>query len=83
MNKTKLTISILVIALVLVSGLYIYDQYKEHQQERDIQVFQAGAEAQIIDIIKVVAQCKETYPITIQNQTITLVAYECLQEIKE
>jgi hypothetical protein len=75
-NKIIIT---LIIALTLCLGFIAYDQYKEYQQTRDIQVFQAGAEAQVIDILQIVSGC-EAYPITIENQTINLIAVRCLQQ---
>jgi len=75
-NKIIIT---LIIALTLCIGFIAYDQYEEYQQTRDMQVFQAGAEAQVIDILQVVSGC-EAYPITIENQTINLIAVRCLQQ---
>ena len=79
--NNKITIT-LIIALTLCLGFIAYDQYKDYQQTRDIQVFQAGAEAQILDILQTVTACKKSYPIINGNQTINLIAAECLQQNK-
>ena len=70
----------------LYGGYWYGNNYKDIKEQRAINlnntVFSIGAnygyEQALLQIVKVAAQCKEV-PITLYNETINLIAVECLQ----
>jgi len=75
-NKTTITIVILV-GLVLIFGmLFGIEVYKDYRLERDIQVYTQGQ----IDIARLSVSCE---PVTIyldENKSISLIAIGCLNQ---
>jgi len=80
-NKT-ITIVLLVTLLVLVIGYVIADKYQEGQQQKQLDIYQqgmqAGYEQAIIQLVNQAKTCQQV-PVSVQNQTINLIAVECLQ----
>jgi hypothetical protein len=83
MDRTK-NISLIVLILLVVGAFgYIgYDKYSDMNQEKQILIFNQGAEYAIIQIAQNAATCQQV-PLTIENQTINLIAVECLQQAAE
>jgi len=83
LNKTKTTIAVLVVCLVLTIGYIAIDKYQEKQRQGQLNIFQQGAqygyEQAIIQLIQQASTCQQV-PITVGNQTINIIAVECLQK---
>lgn len=74
MNKQTITIIILSILLVGTLGYIGYDKYSEPEQ---IELVQYGYYQAILQVAQLVSTCEQV-PLTIDNQTINLIAVECL-----
>lgn len=85
LNKTELTIAVLVVLLVVTSGYIVISKYNEKKQQEQLSVFQQGAqygyEQAIIQVAQQAVTCQQV-PLRIQNQTIEIIAVECLQKTK-
>jgi len=82
LNKPKITIAVLVILLALsisYIGIGIYNKVK---QEEQLEVFQQGAqygyEQAVIQIAGMAMSCEQV-PLKVENQTINMIAVDCLQ----
>lgn len=82
-NKTLygiITVLILIIAGFLINSWYV--KQAAEKQEEQLGIFQQGAqygyEQAVIQIIQQAATCEQV-PLIIGNQTINMVAVECLQ----
>lgn len=84
-NKDWLIIT-LVIGLIVVSGCLAYFKYSTSKAVQDLEKWQEGAQygnqATLLEIVQQAVTCK-TVPITVGNQTINLIAVECLQQDQE
>ena len=74
-NNQKIIIIILVTLLIISVGYIIQDKYVEYKFQQGVSL---GYQQAIIDIIQKAIKC-QTIPLTIKNQTINLIAVECLQ----
>lgn len=74
-------ISLIVLVLLVVGAFsYIgYDKYLEMDQEKQILVFNQGTEYAVVQIMQSAVTCQQV-PLTMGNQTINLIAVECLQQ---
>ena len=74
---------VLVVLLVLALGYIGYDKYNVWKQNRDLSNFQIGAqygyEQAITQLVQQVQTCQQV-PILYNNQTINIIAVECLQQ---
>jgi hypothetical protein len=81
MKKESAVIAILLV-LLIIAGMYIGMM---KFQQRDLAIYQDGAaygyQGAIVQIFQKASQCDQV-PIYVQNQTINLVAIECLQQPK-
>ena len=75
MKKQTITIIILAILLVSALGYIIQDKYIESKIQQGMQI---GYEQAILRIIQQAVTCQRV-PLTIGNQTINIIAVECLQ----
>ncbi|MCK5321613.1 hypothetical protein KAJ38_03470 [Candidatus Pacearchaeota archaeon] len=75
-------VGILIVCLVLAVGYIVFDKYQEVQQEEQLSIFQQGAqygyEQAIVQLVQQAVTCQQV-PISIKNQTVNLIAVECLQ----
>ena len=75
-------VGILVVCLVAAVGYIVFDKYQEVQQKEQLTIFQQGAqygyEQAIVQLVEQAATCQQV-PISIENQTVNLIAVECLQ----
>ncbi len=83
-DKTKKTITILAICLILAIGYIVVMKYNTAQQQRQFEIFQEGAQqgAQqaIMQIAQIAATCQQV-PLRLENnQTMDLIAVDCLQQ---
>ncbi|MBW2990014.1 hypothetical protein KY358_06895 [Candidatus Woesearchaeota archaeon] len=85
MKPSKQTMVIAALALLLILALsYIcIGMYIRNRQQEQLAVFQQGAqygyEQAVITIIQQAATCQQV-PVFIQNQSMNLVAVECLRQ---
>jgi len=82
--KKGLTITIILgILLIFAIGYIIVDEYQEKKQKEQTETYQEGAqygyEQAMIQIIQQAVTCQQV-PLTIENQTINIVAVGCLQQ---
>lgn len=81
-KKINIVVVVLSILLVLALGYIGYNQYSIWKQQRDLSNFQVGAqfgyEQAISQLIQQVQTCEQV-PIFFNNQTINIIAVECLQ----
>ena len=79
-NNPRLLITVLIAVIVVMGGVLLYaffikPQFTGFTTQKQVEGYQFA----IADIIRVVSQC-QTFPIPIGEQTITLIALECLQQ---
>jgi len=84
MNKNTLILVVVLIVLLAVAVGYIaYGKIQEMRQEEQLGVFQQGAQygyEQVGVMMFQQAERCQSIPITYENQTINLVAVECLRK---
>jgi hypothetical protein len=82
MKNQKKLVLILVVLLVLTVGYITFDKYSNYNQEKNIGIYNQGAqygyEQAIIQVAQQVATCQQI-PLKVQNQTINIVAVDCLK----
>lgn len=80
-KKIAVSVVVLIVLLVLALGYIGYDKYTDWKQKQDFSLYQQGAqfgyEQAIAQIFQPASQCQQV-PVTYQNQTINLIAAECL-----
>ena len=79
-NRTRILIVFLVLIIVVLAGILLFNFFIKpkvtgYTTQRQFE----GAQILYLDIVRVVTQC-QPYPLPIGNQTINLVALECLQQ---
>jgi len=81
MQKQKITIIVLGALLVLTAGYIGLGKYNNWKQEGQIEVFQQGAqygyEQAVIQITQQAVTCEQV-PLRVENQTINMIAVDCL-----
>lgn len=82
LNKTVLAILILAVLLIAAVVYISIDKYNAKKQKDQLSIFQQGAQygyAQaVIQLAQQASTCQQV-PVQVGNQTINLVAVECLQ----
>jgi len=82
MKKTLIIIIILAILLISAISYIIIDKYQEKKQKEQAEIYQQGTqdgyEQAIIQIIQQAVTCQQV-PLRIENQTINIIAVDCLQ----
>lgn len=80
--NNKLLTGILVLLLIIAIGYIGITGYNRRMEKRNEEIFNegalAGANQAMVEIFQLATACRQI-PLTIQNQTINLVAVECLQ----
>jgi hypothetical protein len=84
MDRTKNISMVVLLLLALGAFGYIgYDKYSEMADEKQVSAFDEGAQwgysQAILQVAQNAATCKEV-PLTVENQTINLIAVACLQQ---
>lgn len=79
MKKQKIITIVLAVLLVLAVSYIIIDKYNEYKQQEQINIFQQGYELAIIQIAQQASTCQQV-PLNIQNQSINIIATECLKQ---
>ncbi len=79
MKKALIITIILVVLLVLTIGYIAIDKYQEKQTEIYQEGAQYGYEQAILQVMQQAVTCQQV-PLTIENQTINIIAVGCLQQ---
>lgn len=76
---------IMVLAILLI-GSFVYigvKKYNGAEQEKQLEIFQQGAqygyEQAVIQVAQMAVSCEQV-PLNIQNQTINMIAVDCLSQ---
>lgn len=81
-KSATITIIVLVVLLVVAGAFIGYQQYTQTKQERQTVLLQQGAQIgyqqAVVQLYQEAIKCNQV-PVTIQNQTINVIAVECLQ----
>ncbi len=82
LKKQKILIIVLAILLIILGCYIIISEIQQSEKEKQIQFYniglQEGYEQAVIQIFQYASTCQEL-PISYDNQTINLIAVECLQ----
>ena len=74
---------VLAVLLFCAVGYIVFNIYSSYQTQTQITIYQQGAQAgyeqAIVQIAQQAVTCQQV-PLNIQNQTINLVAVQCLQQ---
>lgn len=83
-DKTKKTMVILAIALVLAIGYIVVMKYNTTQQQKQFEIFQQGAQQgsqqTVLQIAQIAATCQPVALRIDENQTMNLISADCLQQ---
>jgi len=86
MNKQIIAIVVLSALLISAIGYIGVNKYQQNRQQEQLSIYQqgmqAGYEQAVIQLVQQALTCQQV-PINIQNQTINLIAVECLQAKQE
>lgn len=81
MDKKTMALIAVGILLVIAIGYISAGKYQQNKTQQQILVYQQGAQAgyqqAIIQLMQQAATCQQV-PVTFQNQTINMIAVECL-----
>lgn len=82
MTKQRIIMLVLLILLVISIGYIVNDKYQTKKQEEQLTIFQQGAQygyqQAVLQVAQQAATCQQV-PLQIQNQTINMIAVECLK----
>lgn len=82
MKNSKLVMVVLVVLLILSVSYILYTEVSKYQLNKQISVYQQGAQAgfeqAVIQIAQQASTCQQV-PLMVEDQTINLIAVECLQ----
>ena len=74
---------VMIVLLVLAVGYIGYSTYSDINQEKEFGIYQQGAqvgyEQAVSQMFQQAASCQQV-PLSVDNQTINIVAIECLQQ---
>ncbi|TKJ17517.1 hypothetical protein CEE44_03200 [Candidatus Woesearchaeota archaeon B3_Woes] len=83
-EKTKKTMVILAIALVIAIGYIVVIKYNTAQQQKQFEIFQQGtqqgAQQTVIQMAQLASTCQEVTLRLENNQTMNLIAVDCIQQ---
>lgn len=81
MDKKTMALIAIGILLVIAISYIAVGKYQQNKTQQQIVVYQQGAQAgyqqAIIQLMQQAATCQQV-PVTFQNQTINMIAVECL-----
>jgi len=82
MNKQITAIIVLSVLLILAASYIGVNKYQQNKQQEQLSIYQqgiqAGYEQAITQLVQQAVTCQQV-PVSVQNQTINLIAVECLQ----
>ena len=81
-DKKTTAIIILIIVIIITAGYIGLQKYQQYTQQKQLTVFQQGAQygyqQAIIQVAQQAATC-QAVPLQIQDQTLNIIAVDCLQ----
>jgi hypothetical protein len=80
-NKQKTALIVLGLLLFLAVGYIIFTEYSAWNYTKQLKIYQEGYRNAIFQIAQQAISCQEI-PLNIENQTINIIAVECLQQTK-
>jgi Tfp pilus assembly protein PilO len=82
-DKNKIIITVLVILLVLAVGYIFMGKYLQWKQNKELSIYQVGLQdgykQTITQIFQIASKCQQV-PLSVENQTINLIATGCLKQ---
>ncbi len=82
-NSKRLTVILIgIIVVLLVVGLYAF-VVRPSINGFAVSAYNGGVQDAVLTIMQQAVQCKNPVPLTLGNQTINLVAIECLQQAQQ
>jgi len=82
-RKIGITVVILIVLLMASLSYIGYTEYSRRNDQKQISAFQQGAQAgyeqAVVQVAQQAATCQQV-PLRVENQTINVVAVECLAE---
>lgn len=83
MDKKKIVVVVLAALLIGAFGYFGIGKYNDGMQEKEIEIFQQGAqygfESAVVQAVQLAVTC-EKVPFRIENQTIDMIAVDCLSQ---
>ncbi len=80
-KKIAISMVVVVVLLVLAVGYIVYDKYSDWKQNRELGIYQQGAqigfEQAIVQVAQQAVTCQQV-PLNVGNQTVNIVAVDCL-----
>lgn len=81
-ERKNILIAVLIVLVLLSVGYIIYNVYAQVQSQKQISIYQQGAqlgyEQAVSQLFQQAITCQQV-PVTINNQTINIIWVECLQ----
>ena len=85
-ERKNILIIVLIVLVILSVGYIIYNVYAQSQSEKQISIYQQGAQLGYVQAVSQLFQqaitCQQV-PVTFNNQTINIIAVECLQGLEQ
>ena len=84
-KNNALVISVIVMAVLLIGavGYIVYDNYSESKVKNEQMIFQQGInlgfQQSVVSLYQQAQKC-EPIPVTVDNQTIVMIAVDCLRK---
>ena len=86
MNRSNIVMIVLSVLLILSVGYIGYGFYSDAKVQEQMEIYQAGAQAgyeqAVSQMFQQAVSCQQV-PLTVNNQTINIVAIECLQQAQQ
>ena len=83
MNKLNVSVVVLSVLLIVAVGYIGYNFYSDAQLQKQMVIYQSGAqvgyEQAVSQIFQQAGSCQQV-PLTMNNQTINIIAIECLSD---
>lgn len=82
-NKQTVLLIVMAILLVLAVSYIVVGKYQQSRTQKQLAIYQQGAQAgyqqAIVQLMQQAITCQQV-PVFFQNQTINMIAVECLQK---
>lgn len=83
MGEQRFGFLILLVLLILSIGYIALDKYQDVKQREQLRIFQqgmqAGYEQAVIQLVEQAVTCQQV-PVRVENQTINMIAVQCLEK---
>ncbi len=82
-DKQKIALVVLTVLLIIAAGYIVLGEYQRVMSQEQLTAYQlgvqAGYEQAVIQLIQQVSTCQQV-PVTLNNQTVNVIAVACLQQ---